>query len=144
MSEPRIPYDLNVVTEYTPQENAKNYGGSKELTYAWTLTCPGTDYEGEPCIQEPIVFRAWMGRSRSASMVYGALWVHPPRGCKAEGTSGRGTAGGWGYHKVSAVLDECFASAGIKVSRFGGSGEGAMRQAMYSLAAHGLTLTPYS
>ncbi len=53
-------------------------------------------------------------RSRSgdgASPVYCALWVHAST-CY---TSGRGTASGYGYHKLSAAIDTALTSAGIEL-----------------------------
>lgn len=53
--------------------------------------------------------------------VYASLWVHriadknKPEGWEYGETSGRGSAGGWGYHKSSAAVAEAIRSAGIEL-----------------------------
>lgn len=61
-------------------------------------------------IKEIACARFYMGRSASASVVYCCLWLHGDAGA-----SGRGSAGGYGYHKKSAALDEAIESAGIEL-----------------------------
>jgi hypothetical protein len=59
-------------------------------------------------IKEVITARFYMGRSSQASVVYCCLWVGGV-------CSGKGNAGGYGYHKESAALDEAITSAGIEL-----------------------------
>mgnify|MGYP001199441990 CR=1 FL=1 len=87
--------------------NARNYGGEKELIRGIKLI----DKKTERVIVDA---RWYMGKSASASTVYCSLW------CRGHGaydaahsTSGKGTAGGYGYHKASAALASTIASAGI-------------------------------
>lgn len=53
--------------------------------------------------------------------VYASLWVHriadknKPIDWQYGETSGRGQAGGWGYHKASAAVEEAIRSAGIEL-----------------------------
>lgn len=53
--------------------------------------------------------------------VYASLWVHriseknKPASWEYGETSGRGQAGGWGYHKASAAVAEAISSAGIEL-----------------------------
>ena len=60
----------------------------------------------------------------------------PPASSVAEGASGRGSAGGGGYHKESAALEDAFTSAGVKFeAHFGGAGEAAMARAIAAVGA---------
>lgn len=128
--------------------NGKNFGNEKELVSAYSVI---GKIRGEMC--EVVVFRAYMGRSRSASTVYGSLWVSGDNIYCA----GHGSAGGWGYHKESAAMQEAINSAGIELygspyrgaaydtpaarrkaerSRcyIGGCGDSSMREAMEAIA----------
>lgn len=58
-----------------------------------------------------VTARFYMGRSSSASVVYCCLWVHG-KDCYP---SGKGSAGGWGYHKQSSALADAISSAGIEL-----------------------------
>ena len=59
-------------------------------------------------IKEVACARFYMGRSSQASVVYCCLWVHGK-------ASGKGQAGGYGYHKESAALCDAITSAGIEL-----------------------------
>lgn len=77
------------------------------------------------------------------SVAYACLWIHGPK-------YGRGTgkAGGYGYHKASAALDEAIKDAGIvltgdvygrdkrnnRPASIGGVGNDAMREAVEAIA----------
>lgn len=54
--------------------------------------------------------RFYMARSSRASTVYCSLWVHGDKY-----TSGHGKAGGYGYHRESAALQDAIESAGIEL-----------------------------
>lgn len=58
--------------------------------------------------------RLYMGKSRTASTVHCALWVRSPEFNGLE-TTGRGQAGGYGYHKQSAAVGSAISSAGIEL-----------------------------
>lgn len=107
-------------------ENATNYGHNKELVGAYSVigTIGGT-------MRELVTCRTWMGRSRSASTVYAAVWVHGP----SMYASGKGTAGGYGYHKESAAVGDAISSAGFDLSKhINGCGERPMIEALEALA----------
>lgn len=93
-----------------PQENAKNYGGAKELTGALSVIVAT-----KRGLREAIILRFYMGRSNNASVVYASIW------CRARtwenSCSGKGSAGGCGYHKESAAADEAISNAGIELQR---------------------------
>lgn len=79
---------------------------NKETINAWvalTSTKGGTE--------ELVTVRWYMSRASSASVVYCCIWVHG----KPFRVSGRGSAGGHGYHKSSAALQDAITSAGIKL-----------------------------
>lgn len=116
---------------------AINHGGKKELTDATSIIAFARGQLHEICTA-----RWYMGRSREASVVYCSLWVRRPSLWDAEGTSllkegawwsGSGSAGGYGYHKGSAALDEAIRSAGITLSR-SVSGTGECEQALMAIA----------
>jgi len=88
-------------------QNARNYNVEKEIVNAWSVI--GIK-DGKP--HEFVSCRCYMGRSRSASVVYASVWVH---GVNNLYTSGRGSAGGGGYHKESAAVGEAITSAGIEL-----------------------------
>lgn len=91
-----------------PVSNAVNYSREKELVGAYTVI---GKINGE--MHTIVTARAYMGRSRSGSTVYASIWVHGP---SAETrTSGKGSAGGYGYHKESTAFAEAITSANIEL-----------------------------
>jgi len=76
---------------------------NKEITNTLNVY---TVVKGE--IKEVITARFYMGRSASASVVYCCLWINNV-------CSGKGNAGGYGYHKESAALQAALTSAGIEL-----------------------------
>jgi hypothetical protein len=121
----------------TDISNAVNYSGKKELIEAMSIVVSAPDKR----LHEVCTARWWMGRSKEASVIYASLWVRRPRTVDKEGNlesnscwwSGTGSAGGYGYHKVSAALDEAISSAGITLSR-SVSGTGECEQALMAIA----------
>lgn len=91
-------------------DNAVNMGSDKEIISQVRII----DKKTERTIVD---FRAYMGKSRNTSTVYGSLWVHQvkdkPEDWEYGETSGKGSAGGYGYHKVSTVAASAIESAGI-------------------------------
>jgi hypothetical protein len=80
---------------------------------------------------EPVTVRWWMGRSRSASVVYCSVWIHGA----GEYRAGSGQAGGYGYHKRSAALGAAIRSAGVSLTAsISGVGESAEDAAMRAIA----------
>lgn len=66
----------------------------------------------------------------TTSRVFACLWVRD-----AEGHSGSGYAGGYGYHKQSAAAAEAIYNAGIDLSEsISGVGESAIERAMIAIA----------
>jgi len=109
--------------------NAKNYGNGKETISTYNIVVLNKKDKTMP-MKDLITCRFYMGRSRSASVVYCSVWVHHEK-CY---TSGTGNAGGYGYHKESAALDEALRSAGVKLSRsINGTGE--TEEALKAVAA---------
>lgn len=102
-----------MIAKFTKTEcsNARNMGQEKETIQ--TLNLIGIK-KGE--FKELATVRFYMGRSASASVVYCSLWVN---GKDKKGheiyVSGRGNAGGYGYHKSSAAMQEALDSAGIEL-----------------------------
>lgn len=79
---------------------------NKETINAWVALANTKDG-----IKELVTVRWYMGRAASASVVYCCIWVHG----KSFWMSGKGSAGGCGYHKSSAALQDAIISAGIKL-----------------------------
>ena len=86
--------------------NGYNYSNEKELISSWSVV--GKIKEE---LREIVAVRCYMGRSRNASTVYAAIWVNGA----GIYTSGKGSAGGHGYHKISAAVGEAIKSAGIEL-----------------------------
>lgn len=90
------------------RENAFNYGGKKPLTSRRILIDKKTEHEIVDC------------RTYGAgSTVYCSIWVRGVKDNKKpvdwvyNNTSGRGRAGGYGYHKESAAVGDAIRSAGV-------------------------------
>lgn len=106
--------------------NARNYSSEKEL-------CRGMYVIGtrNGRLDEVITARFWRGRSTNASVVLCSVWVR----CDPTWTSGRGSAGGGGYHKMSAALQEALNDAGITLDGdISGYGDQAMEEALEAVA----------
>ena len=104
--------------------NAVNYKGQKELVKSYNVI---TD-----TLREIIIARCYMGRSASASTVYASIWI------QSSGiyTSGKGKAGGYGYHKESAAIADAIESAGITLdANISGVGGGAIEDALKAIAS---------
>ena len=117
---------MNATLPETRTENARNYSGDKELTDRWQVV---TYRDGK--FRVVVDCRCWMGRSSSSSVVYSSIWVHGPD----VWYSGRGKAGGGGYHKASAAVDSAIESAGITLDQsIHGVGDGAIMEALEAIA----------
>lgn len=99
----------------TQNDNARNMGQEKETVDTINIIAL---HKGE--MYNCITARFYMGRSASASTVYCSVWINKrgirqPDGSYSPSfhTSGRGSAGGYGYHKASAALGEALGSAGV-------------------------------
>ena len=87
-------------------------------------------YDNE--LQELVTARFYMSSRRDANYVTCIFWVH---GGTAGYVSASGTAGGYGYHKASAALQDALNSAYIELSdRISGVGEKAMAAALLVVA----------
>ena len=90
----------------TQLQNGYNYSNEKELVSSWSVV--GKIKEE---LREIVTVRCYMGRSRNASKVYAAIWVNGA----GIYTSGKGSAGGYGYHKISTAVGRAIESAGIEL-----------------------------
>ena len=107
----------NMIAKFTtPMQNAIQ-PQNKEMTARYLVI----DKESERHIVD---CRVYMGRSSIASVVYAAIWISfDVKQCQDENakawehgyTTGKGQAGGYGYHKASAAIDEAIRSAGIRL-----------------------------
>lgn len=61
--------------------------------------------------KEVVTASFYMGRSNRASVVYCCIWVHGEN----KQYSGKGSAGGCGYHKTSLAFQEALTSADIRL-----------------------------
>ena len=128
----QAPYDYNTAKLPAGTEdvyNAENLGGEKETIGSLLYLVPlGTKKE----CREVLDARFYMGRSNSAHTVYCSVWIRTKAG---RTLTGRGQAGGYGYHKRSAALDAAIRSAGIDLEKpIHGCGDGAMREAAKAIA----------
>lgn len=138
--EPEPAYDFNAVVGFYPgRDNGQSPKHSQETTDSWSYVC---SHKGEIC--EPISVIWFMGKSSNTSVVHCTIRVNPPRGSRLsdlcrEGNhyhpSGHGTAGGCGYHKMSAALNTAIESAGFKLAHhFHGYGDLASEHAIMAIA----------
>lgn len=115
-----------------PNENGKNYSGEKPLIAAYSVV--GVDSEGT--LREAVACRLY-STPRSLP-VYASVWIKgaPNRTTRARlYCSGTGKAGGGGYHKQSAAVEEALQSAGFTLSEeVGGRGDEAMQAALEAAA----------
>lgn len=106
--------------------NGKNYSNTKEMIAA--LSVVGTGSDGQ--LVECVTVRVYMGRSRSASVVYATVWLR--------GTvhgSGSGSAGGGGYCKQSAAIASAISSCGVTLSEeVAGCGMSRAQDALLAIA----------
>lgn len=78
-------------------------------------------------IKEVVTIRIYGTNSRS----YCAAWVYTGHDCK----SGTAYAGGYGYHRASAAMEQALYNAGIDLGeRISGCGDSAMTRAVESIA----------
>lgn len=109
------------------KQNGKNLGSSKEVVDTWNLV---VDLDGK--LISPITVRCYMGRSSSASVVYASVWISG-----TFHTSGHGKAGGYGYCKVSAAIDDAFRSAGVELNEsISGVGTRAVESAIVAIGEY--------
>lgn len=84
--------------------NGRNYGDTKEKISQWLVIDRKTERTIIDC-------RVYMGRSSNSSQVYASVWISG----NTYYVAGTGTAGGYGYHKVSAAIASALSSAGVKL-----------------------------
>jgi hypothetical protein len=106
---------------------ARNMGNEKEVINRLRVVWFNRE---EKRIETAVDARLYMGRSSSASTVYCSIWIHGTD----QHWSGRGSAGGYGYHKASAALDGAIQSAGWELDTdIAGSGDSAMTEALLAI-----------
>jgi hypothetical protein len=123
--------EIHAVLPRGIHQNAKQ-PNNKQLIHALSVVGYGDKFKG---IREVVCARFWMGKSSSSSVVHCCLWVYFDGVC----LSGKGSAGGGGYCKKSAALDEACRSAGISIrSRASDTwvlhGSGCIREACEAIA----------
>ena len=117
---------MNAKLTKTECMNAINYANKKETIETMVLI---THKDSE--FKEPITVRWYMSRSGDgASPVYCSMWVNHHQYY----VSGRGKAGGCGYHKGSAAFQEACDSAGIELSQpVDGRGDSLVKEAIFAI-----------
>lgn len=129
-----------IIAKFTTENsNAVNYDNKKEKVSQYVIIDKNTERRIVDC-------RVYMGRSSNSSTVFCSLWVNikenkKPKTWQYAGTSGTGSAGGYGYHKQSAAVQDALTSAGIelynadKTRRYiDGVGDSAIREALLAVA----------
>jgi len=120
----KASFDPAARTKFTPSHRKEGKGFHKEFA----LVLPHTDCPGGPRANAIATLRIyWPG-----TVCYACLWINT----EPVHTSGSGSAGGYGYCKMSAAAGEAIANAGITLSRsISGVGESAVCEAMHAIAA---------
>lgn len=93
--------------------NAKNYNNDREKVSHYLIVDKNTERAIVDC-------RVYMGRSTNASTVYASVWIRTKENKKPAhwdyaGTSGTGSASGYGYHKESAAIAHALDGAGVQL-----------------------------
>jgi len=115
--------------KYGYSQNGIHHGGQKELVRDDNLVFYDSKTKEIRSVVHAIF---WMGRATSSSVVYCSVWITKRDG---QSLSGRGSAGGGGYHKESAALEDAILSAGVRLDRsISGAGDYSMREAMEAIA----------
>lgn len=128
------PENLRCLSIASETFNARNLGNEKETIRRDVCVAPSTLARNG--VATVVDARWYMGRGRSASVVYCSVWIEgkPAKGGRIS-ASGYGSAGGYGYCKRSAAFAAALDSAGIKLSQsVAGAGDGAMRGAMKAIS----------
>lgn len=119
------------VTSYSPQYNGKMLDRNliREMHVVVPSDRSGVNRYGERGgMRDAITVRI----HGTSAMNRVSVWVHGDGGC-----AGHGTAGGYGYHRVSAAMQEALTSAGIKLAvPIDSVGDQAMEDALLAIAAH--------
>lgn len=111
-------------------DNGKNIHGEKEVVSTYKIVDKKTE-------REILICRVYTGRSSSSSTVYASVWakikeekvstkampsfMHKNKWRPEDppyfygNTAGHGSAGGYGYHKESAAIQDAITSAGIEL-----------------------------
>ena len=117
-------------------DNAKNMNGEKELVQRIVVV----DDAGSK--RTIVDCRLYMGRSSNASTVYCSIWANGHINNGRVWITGYGKAGGYGYHKASAAMQQAIAAAGFTLTDdngdsmpIAGRGDWAMRNAVIAIAA---------
>ena len=98
---------LRAILGATPAENARQ--PDTALSSAWSLV---VRHGGE--LAEAVTVRTYYSpRGSGMQPVRACIWISAPRGSGAAWRSGRGSAGGCGYHKESAAIADAVRSAGV-------------------------------
>ena len=117
-------------------DNAKNMNGEKELVQHIV----GVDDAGSK--RQIVDCRLYIGRSRNAATVYCSIWANGYINNEQAWITGHGKAGGYGYHKPSAAMQNAIAAAGFTLTDdngdivpIDGRGDDSMRDAAIAIAA---------
>lgn len=96
---------MKAILPKTEVSNARQPGNKETTGTIVVIGCKANK------MQELITVHFYMGRSSQASVVYCNIWVHG----KNYWISGKGQAGGWGYHRQSAAFQDALSSAQVKL-----------------------------
>ena len=117
-------------------DNAKNMNGEKELVRRIVVV----DDAGSK--RTIVDCRFYMGRRSNAPNVYCSIWANGHINNERLWLSGHGKAGGGGYHKPSAAMQNAITAAGFTLTdddggsmSICGCGEEAMHDAAVAIAA---------
>lgn len=135
-SKPMRAHEGNIATLSEKEaENARNMSSERETIETFAVVAFDQEQRDDRYTQgiaEAVDARFYMGRRSSASVVYCSVWIRTRDG---RHFSGRGSAGGYGYHKQSAALDSALRSAGVTLAvSISGVGDSAMTQALLAVA----------
>lgn len=83
---------------------------------AGSLIARQRDETGRLVLVEAVTVRThYAARGSGMQPVRASVWIRAPRGSNDDWRSGRGSAGGCGYHKESAAIAEAVGAAGVEL-----------------------------
>ena len=119
-------------TKFTTSHRKEKNGFTEEYAVIMPDSRPGRENE----CYAPITARIYWGSSRCYCCLWAGIRSKDNPHYQVDSRNGSGFAGGGGYHKASAALQEAITNAGFALDQaIDGRGEGYMQEALLAIAA---------
>ena len=135
LKEHKMKTKAQKVIEIKAQTNGRQLEKPVVSTFS-AIIRDSSAYDGSG-LRDAITIKVY--KTPRGSMAYASVWLSftdKRTGAKVY-ASGRGSAGGYGYCKLSAACADALASAGVKLSQnIAGAGESAVEDALRTICKH--------